>query len=356
MTDPSTAPSALSFPRETFAKLSPGPFLLAHLKPASTRTPPVRPNGRAPLDFRQPQINTGSLSHSNGSAVVRVGDTAVVCGVRAEILRAQDVPQPYRPNVVGEGEGRGVQRDDEREDAREVEELGLLVPNLELSTGCSPQHLPGNAPSTQAQSLSQRILSLLYVSRLIRASDLRIQYHEPATDDDLPDAPPRIVTKAYWTLYIDILVMSLDGNAFDAAWAAVVAALRDTRLPRAEWTPDLETAICSPLASDASRLNLRGLPIASTFRVFNTESHMKSRSEAESWVLADPDGFEEELCRESVTVVVSQGNEGMAGRGGVMSLEKSGGVVVGRERMRELVELAMGRWVEWEAALKGVDT
>lgn len=334
-TETSTAPSALSFPRETFAKLQPDAFLLAHLKPASSRTTPSRPSSRAPSEFRAPTINSGSLTHASGSAVVRLGDTAVVCGVRAEILRAQDIPHPYRTPS--------------NDSSTEIEELGLLVPNLELSTGCSPAHLPGNPPSTLAQSLSQRILSLLHISKLLDPKDLRIQYTEPATDDDIPDAGPQVVTKAYWVLYIETLFISLDGNAFDAAWAAVLAALKDVRLPHAWWDPDHETVLCSDQTSESRRLSLRGLPIASTFAVFDTGSALKSRAEAESWVLADPDGFEEELCRESVCVVVMRGAIG--GRS-VLRIEKSGGGVVGVSMMRDLVQKAEERWSDWERVLE----
>lgn len=349
MADASAAPSALSFSRETFAKLSPGPFLLAHLKPASSRSSPTRPSGRSPLEFRQPIVNTGSLSHSNGSAVIRVGDTAVVCGVRAEILRAQDIPQPYRTPI---STSSNPLQDTTAPDtaSREIEELGLLVPNLELSTGCSPAHLPGNAPSTLAQSLSQRILSLLHVSRLLSADDLRITYTEPQTEDDEPDVPPNVVTKAYWALYIDILVMSLDGNPFDAAWGAVLAALDNTRLPRAEWNPDIENVVCSPEVSESRKLSLNGLPVASSFAVFSTVSAMKRRDQAETWVLADPDGAEEEVCREAVTITVTPKRED--GSGGVLRIEKNGGGVVDVKKMRELVALAMDRWSDWDGVLR----
>ncbi|KAK3059291.1 hypothetical protein LTS18_011202, partial [Coniosporium uncinatum] len=86
----SAPPEALSFPPALFATLSPSPFLLAHLSSKSQ----IRANGRSPSTFRKPVINTNSLSHCNGSAVVRAGDTACVCGIRAEILRASDVADP----------------------------------------------------------------------------------------------------------------------------------------------------------------------------------------------------------------------------------------------------------------------
>src|SRR6202000_1433633 len=127
MANGTAASPSLSFPRETFAKLTPGPFLKAHLKQPN----PIRPCGRLPEEFRRPTVNLGSLTHSNGSAVVRCGDTAIVCGVRAEVLLSSDIPRP--PS-------------DDLDDNELVEELGLLVPNLEMSTGCSPAQLPGNPP------------------------------------------------------------------------------------------------------------------------------------------------------------------------------------------------------------------
>ncbi|KAL1304828.1 hypothetical protein AAFC00_003755 [Neodothiora populina] len=337
-TTSSTLPAALSFPPATFARVSPAPYLLAHLKPSSASASPTRPSGRSTSDFRQPIINTGSLSHAYGSAVVRVGDTAVVCGIRPEILRAADIPHPYR-SISGDEPREQVQKD-----SQEVEQLGLLVPNLELSTGCSPAHLPGNAPGTLAQSLTQRILSLLHISRLVDGDSLRIQYQSPATDDDLPDAPPPIVTKAYWTLYIDILFISLDGNPFDAAWAAVLAALDNTKLPKAWWDADREMVLCSDTASEAQPLNLRGLPVASTFAVFTTASHHKKRGDAENWVLADPDGFEDELCNERVTVVTNGDKQ-------ILRIEKNGGGFTSKDTMGGIVSRAQDRWAEWKSVL-----
>ncbi|KAI7229532.1 exoribonuclease family protein [Hortaea werneckii] len=328
------AAPALSFPRETFAKLTPAPFLHAHLK----QSEPTRPSGRTPTECRQPTVNTGSLTHSNGSAVVRVGDTAVVCGVRAEILLASDIPHPPK---------EGPRKDDNMQDL--MEELGLLVPNVELSTGCSPAHLPGNPPGSQAQSLSYRINSLLNESNLISPDDLAIQYTEPPTEDDLPDEGPKTVVKAYWTLYIDILCIALDGNAFDAAWAAVLAALQNTTLPNAWWDADREAILCSPMAADASKLPLQSLPVALSFATFSTQSALKQRGQGETWILADPDGFEEDLCQEALTVVVvpEEGN-GFA----ILRLDKSGGSVIGRESLKRCIRMAEDRWSVWESVLR----
>lgn len=270
-------------------------------------------------------INTGSLSHSNGSAVVRLGDTSVVCGVRGEILLASEVPHP--PN-------------ESTQDEDLIEGLGLLVPNVELSTGCSPACLPGNPPSNSAQSLSWRISSLLHASSLLQPADLSINYTEPKSADMGPDEEPNTAVKAYWTLYIDILCISLDGNCYDAAWIAVMAALRNTTLSKAWWDADHEAVVCSPHANEARSLTLNGSPSATTFAVFSTASPLKQRSEAESWVLADPDSFEEDICHETVTVAVDNGK--------LVKIEKQGGAHVGKNAMNDCVSIASKAWAEMQ--------
>ncbi len=333
----------LTFPALAFAKLAPTTFLTAHL---SSPQGPLRPSGRSPSQVRTPTCHTGSLTHAHGSAVVRCGDTAVVCGVRGEVLRVEDIPDyKYRPE-------EDPRRDDEdeqgrykrmrREDSEEMAQLGLLVPNLELATGCSPDNLPGGPPSPLAQTLTQRILTLLHTTHLLSMSDLRIWFHPQAPsstpsqieEDDEDLARPSV--KAFWTLYIDILFISLDGNAFDAAWLSVLAALKDTRLPRAWWDGDREMVLCSDDPDEARVLKLYNMPVALSFGVFEGDGEEKGKR----WVLVDMDGFEEGLCRESGTVVVGDG-------GRVVRIEKSGGGIAGVKEVRGLVQVAMGRRREW---------
>ncbi|KAH6667513.1 ribosomal protein S5 domain 2-type protein [Halenospora varia] len=354
---PSTNPqSSLSFPRETFAKLSPHPYLLAHLTP----NPSKRANSRTATQFRIPHINNGSLTHAEGSAVVRIGDTTVVCGIRGEILLASDVPN-YRVTTGAPGSGleeRGVEE--------EARELDLLVPNIELSTGCSPQFLPGQAPGTLAQSLSTRVYSLLHSSRIIDNEELRIWYEPPDlsgmgkngedeimedSDDDEEDEEdkPEREIKAFWTLYIDILFISLDGNPFDAAWASILSALHDVRLPHAYWDPDREMVLCSDSVSKSKKLSLRGCPVAVSTVVFRAKEKRVGKGEEKYWVLVDPDTFEEGLCDECVTVVV----DCTGGKTKMLGIEKVGGTVVGRGEMRGIVGVAEERWKEMSALING---
>lgn len=341
----STQPT-LSFPRDTFAKLSPHPYLLANLQPSSSTNSSKRANGRLPPQFRAPHINTGSLTHAEGSAVVRIGDTAVVCGVRGEILLASNVGT-YRID-------KSTTAPSSRPGYNEAKELDLLVPNIELATGCSPAFLPGQPPTTLAQSLSTRIYSLLHSSRMVDHEDLRIWYQPPdlseqdrMEDDEEPESVEPEV-KAFWTLYIDILFISLDGNPFDAAWAAVVAALRNVRLPKAHWDADREMILCDDEVSLSKRLTLRGLPVAVTSLIFRAKEQ-KREKDKKFWVLVDPDTFEEGLCDESITMVI----DCEAGKPKIMGLSKVGGTTVGKDEMKRILELAEIRWHELSPLLSG---
>ncbi|KAI1755954.1 exosome complex exonuclease RRP43 [Xylaria castorea] len=343
----------------TYAKLSPHPYLLANLQPPNPGTPPSRTNGRQPTQARPPSINTASLSHAHGSAVVRTGDTTVICGVRGETLSTSQIPN-YRSELLNAA--ADIASTDELRD------YDLLVPNIELATGCAPDFLPGVPPTSLAQTLSTRVYSLLHSSSVLDVQDLRI-YHERSRDDadggggndehmqdtdgDDIDIPAREV-KAYWVLYIDLLFISLDGNPFDAAWAAVLAALRNTKLPRARWDADREMVLCSRQEATIP-LTVSGLPVACTAAVFTAKDRLKQSQSRKTgsemgsfWILVDPDRFEESLCDETVTVVVdrSGGDDDTK----ILGISKSGGTIVGAEVMRRFVKVAEGRWREFKDA------
>jgi exosome complex component RRP43 len=342
MATTAAAQSTLSFPRETFAKLSPHPYLLAHLQPQTPSSSSTRANGRLPTEFRPPHVNNGSLTHVEGSAVVRVGDTTVVCGVRGEILLASDATgfRVDRPSTI-------------HSNTNEAKELDLLIPNIELATGCSPLFLPGQPPSALAQSLSTRLYSLLHSSNLVDTDDLKIWYHPPVFPDEsnVEEAAVAPEIKAFWTLYIDILVISLDGNPFDAAWAAIISALKDVRLPHAYWDIDREAIICSDLLSESNKLHLRGFPIASTYTIFRTkeQTYALGGKDGINWLLADPDTFEESLCDETITITVDC-SETKSGK--LLGLSKSGGTIVDRTKMGEVLKLSVERWEEWKKAIE----
>ncbi|KAL9103929.1 MAG: hypothetical protein Q9163_001077 [Psora crenata] len=374
-------PAPLTFPPHTHAKVSPRTYLSAHLR----HQPPLRPSARSPTETRPINIHSGSLSHTHGSAVVRIGDTAVVCGVRGEILRGEDIADhEYRRYEDELGRGSDGSRDgdraskEEREEKEELVQLGLLVPNIELATGCSPHYLPGAPPSTTAQALTQRVLTLLHASGAVRMDGLRIWYRPPTSAsthhggadwgtevgqdagqgmDETADAGrgEKAEVKAFWTLYIDILFLSLDHGAngmIDAAWLAVLAALRDTRLHKAWWHTELDGVLCDPDPERSTALLLReDLPIVLSFGVFKAPSddgaHASGEGKENHFLLTDPDAFEESVCEETATISVFRD-------GKIARIEKNGGGTVGMKGMREVMARAEERRMECIQALKGV--
>lgn len=349
----------LTLPHTVIATLAPSAYLLAHLHPSNPSTLSIRPSGRTPSTFRPPTCATGSLTHCAGSAVVRVGNTAVVCGIQSEILLARDIADPPRDCPPDE----------------ELARLQLLVRNVELATGCSPGHLPGGPPSSEAQCLVQRLNGLLHSSRVVNLEDLKIKYTRSKIgeddDDDDEEVGEREETVAYWTLYASIHVLSLSGSSslVDVAWAALMAALKDVTLPKAWWNADLARVVCSDRVDETKRLNLRGLPICCTWGVFvagksQIGMHHQSSSEeddkttmaktlkdgSKAWLLADPDDFEDPLCRETITLTVDATSNGSTK---ISRLEKSGGGALSMQDVKNLVDPATERWREISNALLG---
>ncbi|KAM6482944.1 ribosomal protein S5 domain 2-type protein [Trichoderma sp. SZMC 28011] len=327
--------------RSTFAKLSPHPYLLANLEPSDDSVPPARSNGRAPFEVRTPTVNLSSLSHAHGSALVRTGDTTVICGIRGETILTDHIPNFRASNTQ-----------------TELADYDLLVPNIELATGSAPQFLPGGPPTTLAQTLSTRIYSLLHSSKLLRAEDLRI-WHKRPTEAPIPvdeeeeggneqqEGEETVV--AYWVLYIDLFFISFDGNPFDAAWAATVAALRDTKLPQARYDPDREMIICS--RKDPRPLTVETMPIACTAVIFTGKETKDQAPDGKFWMLADPDTLEESLCNETVTIVI----DCSGGSRRILSISKHGGTVMSAKLLgsKEFLDWASKRWEGLASAITG---
>jgi exosome complex component RRP43 len=182
---------------------------------------------------------------------------------------------------------------------------------------------------------------------MFRASDFRILYTPPkatAVPEDEPDVPPQTRVAAYWTLYISVVFLSADGGLFDAAWLAILASLTQTRLPKAWWDSDIESVLCSDNPREATRLRLRRTPVVSTLAVFEPKREKGLGRETAVWVLADPNAFEEGLCKEMVTVVWDGKR--------VSKLLKSGGVAVGPEEMKSIVQFGARRWLEIQTTIQ----
>ncbi|KAL4076856.1 ribosomal protein S5 domain 2-type protein [Scleroderma yunnanense] len=241
----------------------------------------VRPDGRAPDEWRDVFINVGSISTADGSALVRIGGTTIVCGVKAEIAE---------PELDTPGEG-------------------FLVPNIDLPAICSPKFKPG-PPSEEAQVLSERLNTALISAQLLPLTTLCI-------------APGRSV----WCLYVDATCINYDGNVFDAALLAMVAALRNTTLPDATYNEEAERTTCpSRTARHPLVLNEDKIVVGLSFGVVPTPSIPQGLDSAEGkdgphtlgpTLLIDPSAFEEPLLARVITVIIDSQGRIVGMEGGV---------------------------------------
>lgn len=120
-----------------------------------------------------------SIGTADGSTVVKIGNTTVVCGIKAEL----GVPLATKPDA------------------------GYIVPNIELTPLCSAKFRPG-APSEEAQVNGKILNDIITNSDCV---DLR----------ELCCVRERLV----WVLYCDIVCLDHDGSVLDAALLALIAAL-----------------------------------------------------------------------------------------------------------------------------------
>lgn len=233
--------SPLTFSPELFKRLVPSQFLSQHL----LSRPSVRPDSRSPHEFRELSVNTGSLSNSNGSAVVRLGQTLMTCGVRAEIT----APDPFHPKQ------------------------GFIVPNVEIGPICHSS-LRNSPPSDTQQSIAYRLQSITRDDKFINLEDLCIE-----------------AGKAVWVLYIDIVCLSHDGSLLSAANTSMISALLNTSLPLARWDSDTETCRC---VQEYSPLKVAAVPHVTEFGFFD------------GILLADLTEEEEALCEERLTIIMTK--------------------------------------------------
>ncbi|XP_064609380.1 exosome complex component RRP43-like [Liolophura sinensis] len=209
----------------------------------------VRPDGRELGEVRHTILNVGSIGTAEGSALVKLGNTTVLCGVKAELTN----PKAEEPK------------------------LGFIVPNVELSPLCAATFRPG-PPSEQAQVMSQFVNDVIVNSKCVDREDLLI-------------AEGKLV----WVLYCDMLCLDYDGNISDACLLALVAALKNTELPLV--TVDEETDQIMTDAHKKMKLRVHSCPVSTTFSIFEDQI-----------VIADPTNEEESLTY-GVLSIVTVGNK-----------------------------------------------
>jgi len=212
-----------------------------------------RTDGRRRRDYRPLEVETGLVTHAAGSARLRLANTDVLVGVKAEI----GAPDTHRPGC------------------------GRLEFSVDCSANASPE-FEGRGGEQLAGSIAS-CLSRAYGSPAVL--DLRQLAIVPA--------------QQCWILYVDILILECGGNLYDAVSCAVKAALFSARVPELEVSRADSGRVDVELADDpfkVLRLDVGSAPCLVTLLLVDTEC------------IVDP-SQEEEACSKAslVTAVTASG-------------------------------------------------
>ena len=191
-------------------------------------------------DYRDISVKTDYISKAEGSALVSLGGTTVLAGVKASV----STPFSNSPNQ------------------------GIIITNTELLAIASKQFEYG-PPNKFAVEISRVVDRAIRESPIVDLEGLCIEEAKKA-----------------WKLHIDIYILDFDGNIMDAACLAAVNALLTARIPTARIVNDEIT-----IDED----NLTDLPI-------KYKSVLCTVVKVNNQLLVDPIFVEESLMEASLSI------------------------------------------------------
>lgn len=151
-----------------------------------------RIDGRKFDEFREIRVETNLIKKAEGSALVSIGNTKVLAGVKLEIS------EPFKDNP----------------------NEGILIVNAEFSPIASPEFEPG-PPDENSIELARVVDRGIRESKFINLEKLCIKEGE----------------KVYGT-FVDIHILNNDGNLIDASFLASIFALKNTKIPKYDMEKD----------------------------------------------------------------------------------------------------------------------
>ena len=145
-----------------------------------------RLDGRGVSELRKLEITTHVIEKANGSAMVKLGNTEVLAGVKID----KGVPFPDTPDK------------------------GLLIVGAEVLP-MAAAYLEAGPPDEGAIELARVVDRGVRESEMIDVSSLVIK-----------------AGKWVYSIFVDVNILNVDGNLFDATSYAVVAALLTAKMPK----------------------------------------------------------------------------------------------------------------------------
>lgn len=241
-----------------------------------------REDSRKFEEYRKITVEYGISSKSaEGSAKVTIGDTVVVAGVKLDV----GTPYPDSPDE------------------------GALMVNAELLPLSSPEFEPG-PPSIDSIEISRVTDRVIRESKCIDFKKLCIEKGEKC-----------------WMILIDIYPLNNDGNLFDAAALAALAALKDTKFP------EFDGKKIDYSKKTNKSLPLLHIPVSCTVRKIGNS------------IFVDPLPSEELVTEVRLTVGVMED-------GKLCSMQKGDDLGLTIDEVDKMVELAIKKSKELRGMLK----
>ncbi len=217
----------------------------------------MRIDGRGLNDSRELSIKTNVIEKAEGSARVKLGNTELIAGVKVNL----GTPFPDTPDK------------------------GLLVVSAEVLPLASPYAEPGPPDESTIE--------------LARVADRGVR------ESGMIDVSKLVLVegKQVYAVFVDVSILNVDGNLFDATSYAVVASLLTTKIPK--YTVDEKG---QPVKTDEmTPLPIQTVPVSVTMA--RVGDHL----------LVDPTAEEEALMEARITFVsddrgnICAGQKGMPG-------------------------------------------
>ncbi|GBG75734.1 hypothetical protein CBR_g20981 [Chara braunii] len=145
----------------------------------------TRPNGRTLCEARPANLGFGAVLTAEGSALVKIGNTTMLAGVKLEVMKPT-----LNPNE------------------------GLIEVMFETPALCSGSVRPVRQKE-QACSIGEQVTNAIHSAGLIDKKELCI-----------------VPALSAWKVYVDVYCLDADGSLLDGALLAAVAALSNLRIPR----------------------------------------------------------------------------------------------------------------------------
>lgn len=230
-----------------------------------------RADGRALDEYREISVEKGVITKAEGSARVKIGNSQVIAGTKYQIGE----PFPDTPNV------------------------GVIMINAEL--------IPMAAPDFEAGPPNETSIELArVVDRAIRESEM-VDLEKLCI----------VEGKKVLMIFIDLHVIDYDGNLFDTASLAALAALMDTKLPKITFEDEVIVTDKETLEP----LELRDKALLCTFANIGEK------------MVIDP-------CLEEEQILSARLCVGFTESGKICAMQKGGDAQLSKENIFEAVKMA----------------